>query len=223
LPALATGELTFGSFSRLGKINAATIRLWSELLRALPGATLLVAAVPPGRHIARLLEQFAAQGIASERLRLRPRCSMDAYLAVHHEVDICLDPVPFTGLTTSNHALWMGVPTLTLAGATPPGRQGAGLMALLGLDEFIGANPAEFVRQGVYWSKHLSALAVLRAELRGRCQRLPARDPAQIVDAVYDALRHMWRRWCAGLPAESFEIHRPIQKALSSGRRDVIE
>jgi hypothetical protein len=22
-------------------------------------------------------------------------------------------------------------------------------------------------------------------------------------------LRHMWTRWCAGLPAESFEIHAP--------------
>ena len=36
LPALRSGHMTFGSFNRLGKINQATVQLWSRLLGALP-------------------------------------------------------------------------------------------------------------------------------------------------------------------------------------------
>ena len=35
LPALGTGHITFGSFNRLGKITAATLRLWARLLIAI--------------------------------------------------------------------------------------------------------------------------------------------------------------------------------------------
>jgi protein O-GlcNAc transferase len=50
---------------------------------------------------------------------------MNGYLELHQQADICLDTFPYTGGTTTLHALWMGVPTLTLAGQTVPGRSGA--------------------------------------------------------------------------------------------------
>jgi NAD(P)-dependent dehydrogenase (short-subunit alcohol dehydrogenase family) len=58
---------------------------------------------------------------------------------------------------------------------------------------------------GVYWSNHLSALADVRRGLRERCARSPLQQAELIVAGLEGALRHMWRRWCAGLPAESFE------------------
>lgn len=48
----------------------------------------------------------------------------------------------------------------------------------------------------------------LRAGMRERWQQVPARDPAFVAAGIERALRHMWRRWCAGLPAESFELGR---------------
>jgi predicted O-linked N-acetylglucosamine transferase (SPINDLY family) len=205
LPALEAGGLCFGSFNRLGKINASTVHLWSGLLLALPTAKLLIGGMAlDGQHGA-LIEQFAAHGIARERLTFRPRCDMNSYLALHHQVDICLDSTPYCGGTTTNHALWMGVPTLTLAGSTPAGRQGAALMGHLALDEFIAHDAADFVGKGVYWSDHLSALADVRRGLRERCARSPLQQAELIVAGLEGALRQMWRRWCAGLPAESFD------------------
>jgi predicted O-linked N-acetylglucosamine transferase (SPINDLY family) len=204
LPALQTGALCFGSFNRLGKINASTILLWSGLLRAVPSAKMLIGGVALDGQKLALIEQFAANGIVRERLTFHPRSDMNSYLALHHQVDICLDSTPYSGGTTNNHAAWMGVPTLTLAGPTPAGRQGAAVMGYLGLDAFIATDAADFIEKGVYWANHLVELSALRAELRDRCRLSPLRQPAVVVAALEHALRHMWTRWCAELPPDSF-------------------
>jgi predicted O-linked N-acetylglucosamine transferase (SPINDLY family) len=206
LPALATGQLTFGTFNRLGKINAATIRLWSKLLRALPASKLIVAGIPQGVQHIQLMEKFAAEGVDRERLTFHSRSGIDLYLALHHQVDLCLDTFPYNGGTTTYHALWMGVPTLTMAGTTPAGRQGAALLGLMGLDEFIATDDADFVAKGLYWAARLDSLAELRTGLRERCRQSPSQQPDVLVAVLERSLRRMWMRWCANMPAESFEI-----------------
>jgi predicted O-linked N-acetylglucosamine transferase (SPINDLY family) len=207
LPALASGSLRFGSFNRLAKITDASIHLWSQLLLALPSATMLLAGVAPDERHNSLIERFRANGIASERLTFHPRCGMDEYLALHHQVDLCLDTTPYTGGTTTCHALWMGVPTLTMAGTTPASRQSAANQEMIGLVGFCATSPAEFVEKGIFWSAHLAALAELRGELRTRWQQAPGHQTALAAEVLKCALRQMWRRWCAGLPALSFEIN----------------
>jgi protein O-GlcNAc transferase len=98
----------------------------------------------------------------------------------------------------------MGVPTLTLAGPTSFGRAGAGILAQLGLEAFTATDAADFIAKGEYWATHLGALAEVRRGLRARLQQPPERQPGFFVAQFERALRHMWRRWCAGLPAESF-------------------
>jgi predicted O-linked N-acetylglucosamine transferase (SPINDLY family) len=75
----------------------------------------------------------------------------------------------------------------------------------VGLDGFIAADAADFVEKGLYWAHHLDELALLRQGLRTRLQQSPSGQPDLIAAHLEGALRHMWRRWCAGLPAESFD------------------
>jgi protein O-GlcNAc transferase len=204
LPALASGRLTFGSFHRLGKINSASIELWSRLLQALPESSLLLGGIAPGLAQNSLRERFNTRGVEPERLEFHSRCPMPEYLALHNRVDICLDTQPYAGATTSMHSLSMGVPTLTVAGATAAAQACAGILRHVALESFIAQDAADFVRKGLYWAGHLPELAALRAELRPRLARSPAGQPDLIAAHVESALRHMWRRWCAHLPAESF-------------------
>lgn len=204
LPALSSGGLCFASFNRMGKINPATIGMWCGLLTAVPDARMLIGAVDGSGQP--LLDQFAAHGIESKRLTLHPRCGMEEYLKLHHQVDLCLDTYPYTGGTTTIQALWMGVPTLTVAGATPGSRQGAAILGQLGLDEFVASDAADLAVKGRYWASHLGDLAALRAGLRDRWQESPTRRPELIADALAQGLRQMWRGWCAGLGPESWEI-----------------
>jgi tetratricopeptide (TPR) repeat protein len=68
----------------------------------------------------------------------------------------------------------------------------------------VSSRAGYFVASGVDWAERLAALAELRAGLRVRWPHSPARRPDTIATALDTALRHMWRRWCANLPAESF-------------------
>jgi predicted O-linked N-acetylglucosamine transferase (SPINDLY family) len=204
LPALESGALTFGSFHRMGKINAFSLQLWSQLLRALPQTTLLIAGISLDAQGDALTERFAACGVAADRLRFHRRCGVGDYLALHHRVDVALDTQPYAGATTTMHSLTMGVPTLTIAGATSMGRACAGILEHMGLDKFIATNPADFVAKGIYWANHLAELAAVRAGLRDRQQQSPGGKPELIAAHLEVAFRHMWRRWCAGLAPESF-------------------
>ncbi len=206
LPALDSNRLTFGSFNRIAKINQTTVQLWSRLLRAVPGSRMLLAGVPLDDQHRRLIEWFAHEGILQERLSFFPFSTQKAHFDLHHRVDIGLESTPYSGCTTSNHALWMGVPTLTLVGTTPASRLSAANLGHLGLEEFIAVSPEDFVAKGLRWANDLPALASLRTGLRARWQGAAARNPAFFAAGMELALRRMWQRWCAGLPAESFEI-----------------
>jgi predicted O-linked N-acetylglucosamine transferase (SPINDLY family) len=206
LPALHQGHVTFGSFNRPTKISASVITLWSGLLAAVPGSRMVLGAMRSDNRETRLIDEFARHGIGNERLIFHPRSSMTDYLELHRLVDICLDTFPYTGGTTTLHALWMGVPTLTLAGATAPGRQGASILSNVGLDSFIAHNTTEFVAVGCAASADLGALAALRAGLRERLRRSTMGRPELVAAGLAHALRIMWRRWCAGLPTTAFEV-----------------
>lgn len=195
LPALERGTLSFASFNRLGKLNAVTMNLWCAVLKAVPNATMLIGAVETPAQQQALVEQFAAQGIDEQRLSFHFRCSMEVYLKLHHQVDICLDAYPYTGGTTTIQALWMGVPTLTVAGPTPASRQGAAILGQLGLFDFIAADAQDLAARGRYWADHLPELAEVRSGLRGRWQASPARQPALIAEGLATELREMWKRW----------------------------
>ncbi|RQH06066.1 tetratricopeptide repeat protein [Paraburkholderia dinghuensis] len=207
LPALSNGYMTFGSFNRLEKLRRHTIAMWAQLLRALPTARMQIGAMPSDETGAnKLLAWFDEEGIARERFDFRSRGSIPVFLQQHYAVDVCLDSIPFGGLTTALQSLWMGVPTLTLAGETVPGRSGATAMGHAGLEQFVASDPQDFVQRGVALANEIPMLAELRATMRERCLASPMFQPDVVAQSVSRALRTMWQRWCAGLPAETFEV-----------------
>ena len=206
LPALRNGHVTFGSFNRPNKISRDVIALWSALLRAVPDARMVLGAIPVYGQYDTMLSAFAEEGIDRERLHFYRKTNMQAYLGLHHQVDICLDTFPYNGGITTMHALWMGVPTLTLAGQTVGGRMGAGIQAHVQLDAFVAEDAAAFVQQGAQWARQLPELAGLRAELRKRFSSSALGQPALAGAGLAQALRSMWQGYCAGLPATSFEV-----------------
>lgn len=208
LPALSNGYVTFGSFNRPAKISRSVVALWSQVLREVADARMLIGGLHTQSHGDTLNTWFAAEGIASDRLRFEVRGDMPAYLGLHHHVDLCLDTFPYNGGTTTYHALWMGVPTLTLVGRTAAGRPGAAILGRVGLDGFTARSHDDFVRAGVYWAAHLAELSAIRARLRQQFSASATGQPAVIAQGLSRALCVMWQRWCAGQPASTFAVRR---------------
>jgi protein O-GlcNAc transferase len=204
LPALSNGYLTFGSFNRLSKLSPLVIACWARLLRAVPDSRMVIGALPLDA-ISTVTDWFRAEAIAPERLHFFPRCDMKSYLGLYHQVDLCLDAFPYNGATTSGHALWMGVPTLTMAGETAASRAGATFLNHAGLEGFVAHNRDEFLSIGLRWANDLAALTVLRTSLRTQCELSAMCQPELVAEALTRALRTMWRRHCDGLQAQSFD------------------
>ena len=53
------------------------------------------------------------------------------HLHRYQDLDLCLDPFPYNGHTSTLDALWMGVPVVTLAGRTAVARGGASILSNL--------------------------------------------------------------------------------------------
>jgi predicted O-linked N-acetylglucosamine transferase (SPINDLY family) len=209
LPAYRNGFITFGSFNRVSKLSPTVVKLWASALKDLPTSRLILGAMPRSDEPNPILQWFADEGISSRRLRLHPRSDMQSYLELHGEVDIALDGFPYSGGTTTCYAHWMGVPTLTLAGRTPAGRQAAAMLGYVNLPEFGAHNALEFRTKAVEFASDVERLAAVRAALRDRCTQSPAGQPHGIAEAFERAARTMWRNRCAGDPPRAFVVTMP--------------
>ena len=196
LPALRTGELMLGSLNTLSKINPAVIELWAKILDALPQARLMLGNVANAEAAQRLIGMFGEAGITLDRLILQPTLPMADFLALHQQIDLGLDPFPYNGGTTTLHALWMGVPVVTLAGHHSVARWGVAALSRVGLNEFICHSEDEYVQCAVRAAQDLPALNRVRQSLRQRMMAADC-DPVTITRHLEAAYRDMWRQWCA--------------------------
>jgi len=199
LPAMANGYLTFGSFNNLIKMNDGVVALWARVLVAVPGSRLLLKARQLNNVSAQLstLERFRTHGIESSRLILEgPVHERSAHLTTYERVDIALDPFPYTGVTTSVEALWMGVPVLTLAGDRFLSRQGVGLLTNAGLPEWIATDPEHYVALAKAYAGDTQRLTALRKTLREKLLVSPIFDAPRFARHFETALRGMWNVWC---------------------------
>ncbi|RBB32847.1 glycosyltransferase [Burkholderia reimsis] len=205
LPALHNGYTTYASFNRLNKLSPHVIEVWARVLHADPTARMALGALDNDRDQQTLAEWFAAAGIDANRLTFHRRSNIPVYMQQHHGVDLCLDAFPYTGSTTTLNALWMGVPTVTIPGATMAGRGSAGWLQHVGLDAYIATDEDDFVARALALGRDTAALQALRAGLRARCGESAAFRPAVVAAGLSSALRTMWTRWCAGEPATAFD------------------
>ncbi len=195
LPALINGFVTFGCFQNLSKVSEAVLSTWVDALNAVPESQLRWQCKQfedaPVAEQVRL--RFQHLGISSERISLRGGTSRETYLAVHGEVDMMLDTFPYPGGTTTCEALWMGVPTLTLAGDTLLSRQGASMLTAAGLPDWIADSREDFVAKAVTLSGDIDGLAGLRAGLREQVRVSPLFDAPRFAHNLEEALWGMWQ------------------------------
>lgn len=187
--------LTFGSFNNIPKLTPHTIRLWASVLKALPGARLLLRApsFKDAGAIARYRMLFGEQGIASNRLIFKGPVALDEMMHSYSEIDIALDPTPYCGGTTTLQALWMGVPVLTLKGGHFVSRMGASFMTAAGLSDWIAACDDDYVAKARRFGSDRTLLTSLKKGLRSRLLERPAWDADLYARDFQDALLSAWQ------------------------------
>lgn len=195
-PMLEAGHITLGSFNALSKVTPRVIRVWSDILRALPRAQLLMFTVPVGRTRERVIREFASHGVSHARLELISKLPFQQFLAAHSRVDIALDPFPFSGTTTTCQTLWMGVPVVTLAGASHVSRVGVTMLSSVGLERCVARDENDYVRTAVALATDIPRLREARSGLRERMILSPLTNGASLTRFLEDAYAKMWEDYC---------------------------
>ncbi len=169
-PVLKNGFITFGSFNNIAKLTPEVINLWSKVLTAVPDSRLIIkwSSLERKKERDRLIKAFVKCGVDANRLELRGKSQHADMLKEYGDIDIALDPFPFSGGMTSCEALWMGVPILTLMGNKPAGRQTASFLRTIDLPEWITFSQEQFIAKAKEAAFKFEELKKIRFELRAR-------------------------------------------------------
>ena len=194
LPSLSTGTITFGCFNNTGKFNGGVFDVWAKILATVPDSRLVLKWRTLADDSLResIQSAFTQRGIDPQRIELRPASFHADVLKEYADIDIALDPFPFTGGLTSCEALWMGVPVVTWPQARAVSRQTFALLCSIGLPELAALDADDYVRIAVALAGDRHKLAALRNRLRSRMQSAPLMDVAGFTRQLEDALRQLF-------------------------------
>ncbi len=202
LPALRNGYVTFGCFNNPTKVNETVLGHWARLLRAVPDSRLYLKSSSFGTEDLRkrTLDVLATHGIDSKRVRMEGQSAHYDLLNSYNEVDIALDPWPYSGGLTTCEALLMGVPVISLPGPTFAGRHSATHLINAGMPELVVSNWSEYLARAVELASDLQSLSTIREHLRQILLQSPVCDGAKFARHLSDALRAIWQRYCEEKP-----------------------
>ncbi len=130
----------------LFKIHPDNDALFARVLGAVADARLVFFAGRDPRLTQRFIARLARAGISRERLHVVAQCAHDAFLQVNSACDVMLDTLHWSGGNTSLDALACGLPVVTLPGRFMRGRQSAGMLRLMGIDEVVATDEDAYVR-----------------------------------------------------------------------------
>ena len=227
LPAGLHRHITFGSFCNPAKINDQVISVWSEILHRVDNSHLFIKFkyFDLERNQRWLRSAFESNGIDERRLILQGFSPHDQALACYSEVDVALDPFPYSGGLTTLESLWMGVPVVTLSGDTFASRHCESHLRTLGRAEWVALNREDYVAKAVGLTGDLHRLAEIRAGLRDAMKYSALCDLERFAAGFGQLMRTVWQNWCGGnvnleAPASELDVNALIHAAaqhISSG------
>ena len=176
LPYRRNGYITFGCFNNFAKVNDGMLRLWRQILAAVPESRLLLKHSLLGTEegLAYTVRRFERLGMPLSRIEFRG-FSAD-YLEQYRDMDIALDTSPYPGGLTTCEALYMGVPVVSLTGNRHGSRFGYSFLANLNLTELSAGSEVEYAELAVKLAADPELLQVLHQNLRHMMEKSPLMD-----------------------------------------------
>lgn len=199
LPYHHNEYITFGAFARYEKMTDACLKMYADLLDAVPDAKMIFkdAAYRRPYSIRRVIS--AMKGIDRSRLLFSINTNHPEHMQSYQQADIIVDPYPHSGGVVCMEQIYMGMPIVTLYGTQPSGRTTSAVLTAMGRTEWIAKTPEEYVKIAVRLTKDIPALGKLRKTLRG--ELLASNVIVGYAEAVEKAYHEMAGRYVAGLPA----------------------
>jgi protein O-GlcNAc transferase len=137
------------------------------------------------------------------------------HLARQRLADLFVDTTGYNAHTTSNDALWAGVPVLTCAGALFPGRVAASLLCAIGLPELVTTSLEEYEALALRLARDPALLQSVRRKLENNRLTHPLFDSDRFRSHIEAAYLSMWDIRQRGEQPRSFTVE-PIERASTA-------
>jgi len=193
VPSIYNGYVTFGSFNNTAKLNEQLLDVWANVLLSVPNSRLVLKWRTFNDEVFcnKIHAAFESRGIVSERVILQEPSFHADLLKAYKDIDIALDPFPFTGGLTSCEALWMGVPVVTWPQSRVVSRQTHALLNQIGMPELQGLSvdsAAQYVSVASRLALDRQRLQHLRSTLRPAMLKSPLMDVKGFARQLEDTL-----------------------------------
>ena len=211
---LPESGFVFCSFNTVYKITPTVFDAWARLLGEVEGSVLWLKN-DGDAAIANLRREAEKRGIDGTRLIFASRVPLGEHLARHRLADLFLDTFPYGAQTTASHALWAGLPVLTMRGATALSRVSASILETAGLSDLVVDSLDDYYRLALELARQPERLSLLRQRVQA-ARTSPLFDAALYRRRVEKAYELVLARQRRGEPPASFDV--PDVDAQSSGR-----
>ncbi|WP_435162905.1 hypothetical protein [Candidatus Pelagibacter bacterium nBUS_25] len=194
LPYDTNNYVTFGSFNNFLKISNNVIRVWSEILDKTNSRLILKCSMHDNLEIReRFLNRFPKNITNKNKIVLLERQKeKQNHINLYNKIDIGLDTFPYTGVTTTFEAIWMGVPVLTLKGDNFTSRCGESININLNLREFIADDTDDYIKKAVNFTKKIEVIRNLRKNLREQAKRSSLYKTKDFSNQFCNELKNLW-------------------------------
>jgi predicted O-linked N-acetylglucosamine transferase (SPINDLY family) len=200
--SLTEGKTVFGTFSEPSKFSPTILRLWSDILEAVPNSEMVFkcrSGSDPEMQ-KRFLERLEKQGMPMDRVKLLGFVPSNlTHMASYNSIDIALDTYPYNGTTTTCEALWMGVPVVTMVdepGARHCAQVGRALLEAAGLPELVTRSESGYLIKAMELAENREKLLEMKQGLRQKIKDSDLCNAPKFAEKFGKFLRHAWGEWC---------------------------
>ncbi len=209
-PWQGNGYVTMISLNHTRKLSQAALDCWRDILVQNPNSGLIVVSSEATEANAQddFTPRLVDRGFPMDRVSVVPRLSMLEYMNVASVADFALDSFPVSGGVTTLHALWMGLPVLTMTPKTAIAMQtySSNTLRLVGLDECVSSSHQEVVARATEWIQNPALINELRARTRPSLVASPFMDHRGRVRELETCFKEMWRRFLHNEPVTDLSM-----------------
>ena len=187
---LPEDKFVFCCFSNTYKITQAVFDAWMTILRRAEDTVLWLFVDNP-YALETIKARAVAAGIAPDRLIFASRTDPSRYRGRLALADLFLDTHPYNAGTTASDALRVGLPLITLSGATFTSRMAGSLLRTMGLDEGIVHDHEAYVELAVTLATDKQRYRAYRARVTPDLWRNTLGDTPRFCKELEDAFRQV--------------------------------
>ena len=169
-PYANTKRITFGCFNNAAKLSDTCLHTWSQILGDDSKNRLLLKDkyLDDPFAVELIRTKWIKNGGNPDQLIFSGPSSHENHLKeLQERVDICLDPIPYSGGLSTLEAIFLGIPVITLSGKLLCHRHSTSYLSVLELTDLIANTTEEYIAIAKALASDTVLIDRYRADLRG--------------------------------------------------------